>query len=68
MSEKLFTVIDGASFNPIGVFSDYGLALNSGERVTKDCFIILKFVLNGECTYKVDTMYESPRVKRMFGA
>ena len=56
----MFTVIDGFTHVPIGVFDDYDKAKISGENITNNKFIILAFDLNKECTYHMNNMYESP--------
>lgn len=57
---QMFTVIDGFTHTPIGVFDDYDKAKLSGETITNNKFIILAFDLNKECTYHFNNMYESP--------
>lgn len=57
---EIFSVIDGFTYNPLGIFDDYDKAKLSGERVTNNKFIILRFILNEECNYNVDNVYQSP--------
>lgn len=58
--KEIFTVIDGFTFEPIGVFDDFDKAKLSGERITNNKFIILRFNLNSECKYYMDNVYQSP--------
>jgi hypothetical protein len=58
--KKIYTVIDGFSFTPLGVFDDFDQAKKSGEKITDDKFIILHFVLNSECDYHFNNIYQSP--------
>jgi hypothetical protein len=59
---QMFTVIDGFTHTPIGVFDDYDKAKLSSETITNNKFIILAFDLNKECTYHINNMYESPEL------
>lgn len=57
---QVYIVLDVHTYNPLGVFNDFELAKESGERVTKNKFIIVKYILNQECNYTINNVYESP--------
>jgi hypothetical protein len=59
-NKYIFTVIDGFTFEPIGVFDDFDKAKLSGERITNNKFIIIRFNLNDDCKYNFDNVYQSP--------
>ena len=58
----VYIVLDGYTFSPIGVFEDEKLARESGKKVTKDHFMIVKRELNKECSYEYTSMYRCDRI------
>ena len=62
MQSYIYIVVNANTFISMGVYDTYIDAYVKGHRYTSDRFIILRYLLGGDCTEPMDIVYESKSI------